>query len=64
VHRRSVLTAIALLDPSVHQQRTTWLRDLLLAAIPKTGPQPQDVCATAVKAGADLGSRRMAGHNR
>jgi 5'-methylthioadenosine phosphorylase len=34
---------------AVFQQNNEKLRDLLFAAIPKIGPQPEDVCATALR---------------
>ena len=33
------------------------LRELLFAAIPKIGPQPEDVCATALRGAANLDSQ-------
>lgn len=34
----------------VFRENNERLRDLLAAAIPRTGPQPEDVCATALRA--------------
>ncbi len=33
----------------VFNENNTRLRELLFAAIPKIGPQPDDVCATALE---------------
>jgi 5'-methylthioadenosine phosphorylase len=33
----------------VFEENNERLRDLLFAAIPKIGPQPEDVCATALR---------------
>ena len=33
----------------VFNENNAKLRDLLFAAIPKIGPQPDDVCATALR---------------
>ena len=41
----------------VFEENNEKLRELLFAVIPKIGPQPDDVCATALRGRADLASR-------